>query len=345
MCISLIATSHPEYPFILLNNRDEFLNRPTARAHWWVSPNNHVLGGRDLQRKIRGTWLAITRDGRIANLTNFRDETTEPLSSKSRGALVNAYVTTPEQLSDDSDELFTRHLFNDFGIHDVGGFTLLFGRLRAPQTKANTTNTNTNTNTNKDTINSLPGLTLISNRTKTPTSTRRICTSLNEINGLSNTHYGDLTWPKVVHGEQLLKQAITASVSRKDDLESLLEALFDVLSVDTLPKPRSGDGWEGYTRQLRNSILIPAFGGEDIAKKSADEIASADGDGEGGTDEVGSVRLGDGAYGTQRQTVVVVDMQGRVTFVERTLFDGAAGPPEEGDRDRRFEFDIEGWET
>ena len=30
MCIALLSTSHPLYPFIFLSNRDEFLNRPTA---------------------------------------------------------------------------------------------------------------------------------------------------------------------------------------------------------------------------------------------------------------------------------------------------------------------------
>ena len=322
MCISLISTAHPDYPFILLSNRDEFLNRPTARADWWDSPNQHVLGGRDLQRQIQGTWLAITRDGRIANLTNFRDEGVEVSRDKSRGGLVNSYVITPPH-ADPGDESFIRSLVDDFGIHDVGGFTLLFGRLRKPN-DGNTT-----------------GLGMISNRTESSADTKRICTKLGQTNGLSNSHYGDLTWPKVVHGEQLLKQAIGASVSRQDDMDKFVESLFDILSVDTLPRPEQNEPWQSYTRQLRNSILIPPFGGEDIENKSADKIAAANGT---STPDHSNVTVGEGAYGTQRQTVILVSTEGGVTFIERSLHEGKRVEPDISDRDRRFEFKIDGWE-
>jgi len=56
MCIVIVTTEHPSYRLILLNNRDEFLHRPTARATWWEPPNAHVLGGRDMHRSEHGTW-------------------------------------------------------------------------------------------------------------------------------------------------------------------------------------------------------------------------------------------------------------------------------------------------
>lgn len=59
MCIVIVTTAHPDYPLILLNNRDEFLHRPTAPADWWDPPYDYVLGGRDLHRCEHGTWYAI----------------------------------------------------------------------------------------------------------------------------------------------------------------------------------------------------------------------------------------------------------------------------------------------
>ncbi|KAK4547772.1 hypothetical protein LTR36_000730 [Oleoguttula mirabilis] len=321
MCITLLSTAHPAFPFILLSNRDEFLNRPTAPAHWWDAPNEHVLGGRDLQRSARGTWLGITKDGRIANLTNFRDEGEEVARNKSRGGLVTAYLATPP-VSEWNDETFVKYLVDDLGIHNVGGFTLLFGELRASKEG------------------SLPGLAAVSNRTSSAQGVRKIATKLGETHGLSNSHFGDATWPKVVHGEQLLQKAIAANVDRDEPEEKFIDSLFDVLSVDTLPRPKEDESFQTYTKQLRNSIMIPPVGGQGIISKPADKVAAADGT---DTPDNGEVKVGDGIYGTQKQTVILVNTEGHVTFVERTLYDGRAQPPPADQQTTRVEFDIEGW--
>lgn len=325
MCVTLLSTAHPEYALILLNNRDEFLNRPTAQADWWESPHQHVLGGRDLQRAERGTWLAITKQGRICNLTNFRDEGVEIEKGKSRGALVKAYVdASPELVAEQTDDKFiNQRLIQDIGIHNVGGFSLLFGRLRAA----------------KD--GQYSGLSIVSNRTSSSEGVTRIATKPRETHGLSNSHFGDLTWPKVVHGEQLLRQTISSDVSRGSDETRLITSLFDILSVDMLPRPRPGQPWEEYTRQLRNSILVPPVGGSQIDHQPADKVAAA-----GGTDtpDHGNVVVGQGIYGTHRQTVILVRHDGRVKFVERALYDDDAKKIELEDADRTFEFQIEGWE-
>ncbi|KAK4910261.1 hypothetical protein LTR28_000064, partial [Elasticomyces elasticus] len=135
---------HPKYPLILLSNRDvsstltnylssltnlaqEFLDRPTAPAAFWDAPNSHVLGGRDLQRPVQGTWLGITKQGRIAVLTNFREEDQGNISAeKSRGGIPNALLTLPPD-SDETIEQFARRLIEE-GVADVGGFSLAFGR-------------------------------------------------------------------------------------------------------------------------------------------------------------------------------------------------------------------------
>jgi len=335
MCISLLSTAHPTYPFILLNNRDEFLSRPTACAHWWEPPNQHVLGGRDLQREIRGTWLAITRDGRIANLTNFRDDAVEVVGNVSRGGLVSAYVaatattttTTTMALESDGEESyegFVRRLVGEVDIKKVGGFTLLFGRLRKPDGEGR-----------------VPGLGVLSNRTSTAEGVIRICEKSGETQGLSNSHFGDREWPKVVQGEELLAEAVSGSIDRGEDQEGLIERLFGVLSVDTLPRPKPGEDFQAFTRQLRNSILIPPVGGEAVESKPADRIAAADGT---GTPDHSGVKVGEGVYGTQKQTVVLVDTEGKVTFIERTLRDGEGQMKPDDRKERRHEFTIEEWE-
>lgn len=319
MCISILSTAHPDYPYIILSNRDEFLKRPTAEAQWWDPPNEHVLGGRDLQREERGTWLGVTRQGRIAVLTNFREEGVEVSKGKSRGGLVNSYLMTPAH-SDESPEDFVDRLIRDTGIQDVGGFSLLFGQLRVGHDDM------------------LPGLCIVSNRTSSARGLTKLATSFGETHGLSNSHYGDITWPKVVHGEKFLQEAIETNINSKDGEDNFIEALFAILSVDTLPRPKNGEDFQIFARQLRNSILVPPVGGDPIENTPGDKIASAT-----AKSDHGQVSVGEGMYATQKQTVILVNQQGRLNFVERTLFDasGASIPLNQGER--RFEFDIEGW--
>ena len=72
----------------LAANRDEFYNRPTQELHWW--DGDAVLAGRDLIGG--GTWLGVTRSGRMAALTNFRDPQNFRADASSRGKLVADYL-------------------------------------------------------------------------------------------------------------------------------------------------------------------------------------------------------------------------------------------------------------
>ncbi len=90
MCLIFFAyKQHSDFPLILAANRDEFYARPTAPLAFWEDAPN-VLAGRDLLKG--GTWLGVTRSGRFAAVTNFRDANQRQLDSQSRGLLVSDYL-------------------------------------------------------------------------------------------------------------------------------------------------------------------------------------------------------------------------------------------------------------
>ena len=90
MCLILLSyRSHPVYPLILAANRDEFYERPTAQASFQKETPD-ILAGRDL--KDGGTWLGITKTGRIAAITNFRDIRNLKSDAPSRGGLVSEFL-------------------------------------------------------------------------------------------------------------------------------------------------------------------------------------------------------------------------------------------------------------
>jgi len=87
MCLITISyQQNPQYPFILVANRDEFFLRPSAPMHFWQA-QPELLAGQDLDHK--GTWLGITQAGRFAALTNYRSgPKTDQSFAFSRGVLV-----------------------------------------------------------------------------------------------------------------------------------------------------------------------------------------------------------------------------------------------------------------
>lgn len=93
MCLILVGWRvHDAYPLVVAANRDEFHDRPAARAAFWDDKPD-VLAGRDLQ--ARGTWMGVSRNGRFAAVTNYRGGT-EPGAAESRGALVTRYLEGAE---------------------------------------------------------------------------------------------------------------------------------------------------------------------------------------------------------------------------------------------------------
>lgn len=115
MCLLFFAYDcHPRYRLILAANRDEYFNRPTESAHFWES-HPWVLAGRDLE--MLGTWMGITRSGRFAALTNFRNPRAQIMNAQSRGMLVSNFLCSQESPLEYVQEVaINRALFNPFNL-------------------------------------------------------------------------------------------------------------------------------------------------------------------------------------------------------------------------------------
>jgi uncharacterized protein with NRDE domain len=97
MCLILLVWHvHPQYPCVLAANRDEFHGRATAPAGWWPDKQD-LLAGRDLQ--AGGTWLGVTRTGRFAALTNYRDPRLVRDGVPSRGNMVTQFLESHDSVA------------------------------------------------------------------------------------------------------------------------------------------------------------------------------------------------------------------------------------------------------
>lgn len=118
MCLIVIAwKARDDLPLIVAANRDEWRDRAAQPAHWWFDAPG-ILAGRDL--KAGGTWMGVTRAGRFAAITNFRDPAERRSTAPSRGALVTEYL-----LSGDPPERFLASIAARAGAYN--GFNLIAG--------------------------------------------------------------------------------------------------------------------------------------------------------------------------------------------------------------------------
>jgi uncharacterized protein with NRDE domain len=95
MCIVFFIKNSFKYKLIIAGNRDEFLSRPSSRAHFW-SDFPSILGGVDQGRL--GTWMGINTNGDFSFLTNVRTHPSKLVKKKSRGLLVSNYLKTGNSL-------------------------------------------------------------------------------------------------------------------------------------------------------------------------------------------------------------------------------------------------------
>jgi Transport and Golgi organisation 2 len=251
--------------------------------------------------------------------------------------MVNAFLKSPVPAGDNGEDAtrrFVKRLLlpekGDDNLKGVGGFSLLCGVLR-PAT---------------DHPDAIAPLAILSNRTERPDATSWVCGSRDQTYGLSNTTF-NTPYPKVTRGKTLLAETIQKNITLDNgDQEKLITRLLDdVLSDNTMPARKDGQSQESYLGQAQWSIFIPAFEFEDDGSASTPTAPNGDPNGHlVSTTTLSSTKGLTGKYGTQKQTVVLVDWAGKITYLERTLWDEHAKPVPIGQGDRRFEFVIEGWE-
>jgi uncharacterized protein with NRDE domain len=256
MCFIVLAyEQHPRYRLVLATNRDEFYARPTAPAAYWADAP-YLLAGRDLQGG--GTWLGVTRAGRLAALTNYREPGVTLPDAPTRGALVADFLTgTPPPCAYLEDVRRRADRYH--------GFNLLVGDTQ--------------------------DLYYFSNRAA------GIRTLEPGLYGLSN-HLLDTPWPKIVRGTKALAAALDADVV---DPETLFAFLVDTQHAPDQDLPETGVG---------------------LARERA----------------LSSIFIESPNYGTRASTIVLIDYEGHVAFIERTYAPHAAAEPL---TTRRFDFEIE----
>jgi uncharacterized protein with NRDE domain len=122
MCLLAVAwRTNPEMPLGFVGNRDEFHSRPAAPADWWED-EPRILGGRDLE--AGGSWLAVSRDGRFAVVTNYREAFSNDSGRRSRGELVVDALTAGDSLRSWAESAADR-------AEEYGGYNLIVGDGRA----------------------------------------------------------------------------------------------------------------------------------------------------------------------------------------------------------------------
>ena len=118
MCLILFANEpNSRYRLVLAANRDEFYSRPTAPATFWQEAPD-VLAGKDL--RSGGSWMGVTRSGKVAAITNFRGPGKVWEDAPSRGKLVSDFLMSGESPDVFIDKLRPR-------AQTYNGFNLLLG--------------------------------------------------------------------------------------------------------------------------------------------------------------------------------------------------------------------------
>lgn len=116
MCLILVAHDCcPGYRLVVIGNRDEYHQRPTAPLGYWHD-QPEILAGRDLEGS--GTWLGISAQGRFGAVTNVRAGHAVRRGPRSRGLVVSDFLRATSAASDYCRTLTTH-------ARDYDGFNLL----------------------------------------------------------------------------------------------------------------------------------------------------------------------------------------------------------------------------
>lgn len=253
MCLIVFANKvRPDYKLIFAANRDEFYNRPSEQAKFW-SDHPDLLAGKDLQ--AGGTWMGITKQGRFAAITNYRDLKNHRDDTPSRGNLTLDFLTSAISPNDYYSNLKST-------LKNFNGFNLLLGTVDELYYFSN----------------EIDGLQKIEPG----------------IHGLSNALL-DTSWPKVEKSKQQLQNLINQKEIHPWEV-------IDILKNSTIAKdedlPDTGVGLE--LERMLSSVFIKSE-----------------------------------KYGTRCSSVIMVDNDNNINFVEKFFFDGIGNFS-----NREFKFTI-----
>jgi len=250
MCLALLAwQSHPDYPLVVVTNRDEFYARRTRPAAWWGQTVS-LLGGRD--EEAGGTWFGVNRRGRFALVTNVRAPTERNPHAPSRGALVVAALQSADPVGRWLEGAAER-------ARTLNGFNLLVGDTLALRDRRTT-----------------PEVHYYSNRQEG--GPRRLDPG---IYGLSNA-FLDTPWPKVTRSVA----RFACQVAQKIDIEAMLAMMGDREMARDHELPTTGVpiDWEralsamqiranGYGTRATTVLTVRADGLVTFVERSFDPAA------------------------------------------------------------------------
>lgn len=237
MCLILTSwQSHPEYPLVVLANRDEFYERATDPMHWW-DDHPHILAGRDRAdvKGQSGTWMGISKSGRFAAITNVRAPSEKNPDAQTRGEITAKFLK-----SSDNPETFIdthSHTFNRYN-----GFNLLATDL-----------------SNKNSA-----LVWLSNRVLMGKNLRpRKVMNPQRLNpgiyGLSNGML-DTPWPKVQHRVGAFAQLLAMDTGQFKRSEHYLRAMEDLTQAPDDYLPQTGVSYEWEKVLSSAFIRTPNYG-------------------------------------------------------------------------------------
>lgn len=215
MClIALGWKTRPDCPLLVIANRDEFHRRATAPLAFWPDAPD-VLAGRDLDSG--GTWMGVTRSGRFAALTNYRDPSVQRRDARSRGLLVSGFLTSDACAADYGEAVRAEaHHYNGFNLLICDGNTLFWvghqGRSDAQASEL------------------APGIHVLSN------------------------HLPGTPWPKLVRARTGFEKALRTLPDWRRTFEAGFDVLADAHGADDADLPDTGVGIE-WERRL-SSVFI-----------------------------------------------------------------------------------------
>ena len=239
MCLIFVANCvNKRYPFVVIANRDEFHDRGAAPAQFWESCPE-LLAGRDLA--AGGTWLGMTRRGRFAAITNYRDPGRHRVDAPSRGALVRNFLSTRA-----SAGAYMRGIAQDGESYN--GFSLL--------------------------LHDGESLSYFSNRSESAQTLGA------GIFALSN-HLLDTPWPKVLTGKKRFAALLEVDPPRSEQLFELMAdtsiARSDALPATGVTRERESAlssifvRGEDYGTRCTTVIMRQASGNVDFIERSFDK--------------------------------------------------------------------------